>query len=82
MSELGWVLFGWAFGALLLVAADYGQTSRWRKDEIFGLALWPVVVPVGLAWTRWRRRRTTCRVCGLRWADRETLLRHKCRGAS
>lgn len=72
---IGWVVAAYLAGALALVMVD--ADGRWHADELAMLAGWPLTMPAGWLWMRWRRRRSTCRVCGRYYGTRERLERHR-----
>lgn len=68
---------GWIVAAYLACMVGILLThDRLSRGELLALAAWPVMVPVSYALLAWRRWRTRCRRCGLRWVDHAALLRH------
>ena len=57
--------------ALLLVEAQP------HAGEFAALLAWPITFPLSMTLRAFRRWRTTCRACRLRWSDHDALLRHK-----
>lgn len=72
ISVLGWIVAAYLLGALVIAIT----ATDWKRDEIALLAIWLVSLPVAQIANRWRRNRTTCRICRLRWHDRATMIKH------
>ena len=69
----------WLAGALVLLLIE----EKLRRDEYVALTLWPLVVPVGLVWRRYRRWAYTCRDCKRWYGDKphyelHLRVRHNC----
>lgn len=68
------VLLVWSIGVSVCLYV-FGD-ERYTPAELVALTGWFAFVPVALTIRTYRRWRVTCRVCKLRWADRDALLHH------